>query len=46
VSSNRGSCRGVDFDAARKTLTIVIDFTAGSRLAHPAAAGAHPVHYT
>jgi transposase len=38
--------QGVDFDAAKKTLTIVIDFAAGSRFAHPAAAGLHPVHDT
>ena len=36
----------VDFDSAKKTLTIGIDFRAGSRFAHPAAAGAHPVHDT
>jgi transposase len=38
--------QGVDFDAAKKTLTIVIDFAAGSRFAHPQAAGLHPVHDT
>ncbi len=38
--------QGIDFDAAKKTLTIVIDFAAGSRFAHPAAAGLHPVHDT
>ena len=38
--------QGVDFDAAKKTLTIVIDFTAGSRFAHPGAPGLHPVHDT
>lgn len=38
--------QGVDFDAANKTLRIVIDFTAGSRFAHPQAAGLHPVHDT
>ncbi|MBD3801566.1 MAG: ISL3 family transposase [Campylobacterales bacterium] len=38
--------QGVDFDAAKKTLTIVIDFAAGSRFAHPASAGLHPVHDT
>lgn len=38
--------QGVDFDAAKKTLTIVIDFAAGSRFAHPGAAGLHPVHDT
>src|SRR5215469_1010985 len=38
--------RGVDFDAARKALTIGIDFVAGSRFAAPGVAGAHPVHDT
>jgi len=38
--------QGVDFDAAGKTLTIAIDFVAGSRFAHPEAAGLHPVHDT
>lgn len=38
--------QGVDFDATNKTLRIVIDFVAGSRFAHPAAAGLHPVHDT
>ncbi|MGN2392111.1 ISL3 family transposase [Pelomicrobium sp. G1] len=38
--------QGIDFDAAKKTLTIRIDFAAGSRFAHPAAAGLHPVHDT
>ncbi|MEW5889793.1 MAG: ISL3 family transposase [Pseudomonadota bacterium] len=38
--------QGVDFDAAKKTLTIRIDFAAGSRFAHPQAAGLHPVHDT
>lgn len=38
--------QGVDFDATRKTLTIVIDFAAGTRFAHPEAAGLHPVHDT
>ncbi len=38
--------RGVDFDAAQKSLTIDLDFTAGSRFAHPEAAGQHPVHDT
>ncbi|MCP3720798.1 ISL3 family transposase, partial [Paraburkholderia sp. CNPSo 3281] len=37
---------GVDFDAATKLLTIQIDFTAGSRFAHPEVAGVHPVHDT
>jgi len=38
--------RGVDFDAARKMLTIGIDFVAGSRFATPGVDGAHPVHDT
>jgi len=38
--------KGVDFDAARKTLTIVIDFVAGSRFEHPDVPGEHPVHDT
>ncbi len=38
--------RGVDFDAAQKSLTIDVDFTAGSRFAHPETAGQHPVHDT
>ena len=32
--------RGVDFDAARKILTIGIDFVAGSRFAAPGVEGA------
>jgi transposase len=38
--------RGVDFDAARKVLTIGIDFVAGSRFPAPEVEGAHPVHDT
>lgn len=38
--------RGVDFDAANKTLTIRIDFIAGSRFPAPGVAGRHPVHDT
>jgi len=38
--------RAVDFDAARKVLTIGIDFVAGSRFAVPDVAGLHPVHDT
>ena len=38
--------RGVDFDAARKVLTIGIDFVAGSRFPAPDVDGAHPVHDT
>jgi transposase len=38
--------RGVDFDPARKVLTIGIDFVAGSRFAAPGVEGAHRVHDT
>jgi transposase len=38
--------QGVEFDADRKTLSIHIDFIAGSRFAHPGADGLHPVHDT
>ncbi len=38
--------KGVDFDAARKTLTIGVDFIAGSRFAVPGVEGAHPAHDT
>jgi len=38
--------RGVAFDAARKVLTIGIDFVAGSRFAAPGVTGVHPVHDT
>ncbi|MEW6248993.1 MAG: ISL3 family transposase, partial [Pseudomonadota bacterium] len=38
--------RGVDFDAAKKTLTIGVDFIAGSRFAVPGIAGEHPAHDT
>lgn len=38
--------QGVDFDAAKKTLTIGIDFVAGSRFAVPGVEGLHPVHDT
>lgn len=37
---------GVNFDAVARTLTIDIDFVAGSRFACPGAEGAHPVHDT
>jgi transposase len=37
---------GVNFDAAKKTLTIGVDFVAGTRFAAPVVAGAHPVHDT
>lgn len=36
--------RGVDFDTAKKTLTIGVDFVAGSRFAVPGIDGAHPAH--
>jgi transposase len=36
--------RGVDFDAARKVLTIGIDFVTGSRFLASGVEGAHPVH--
>ena len=35
---------GVDFDAAKKTLTISVDFVAGTRFPVPDVAGVHPVH--
>jgi transposase len=38
--------RGVDFDAARKVLTIGIDFVAGNRLAVPGVEGLHRIHDT
>jgi transposase len=38
--------RDVDFDATRKTLTIRIDFAAGTRFAAAGVAGVHPVHDT
>ena len=34
--------QGVDFDMAKKTLTIGVDFIAGSRFAVPGVEGAHP----
>jgi len=37
---------GVDFDAAKKTLTINVDFVAGTRFPVPDVAGVHPVHDT
>mgnify|MGYP001562733011 CR=1 FL=1 len=37
---------GVDLDAAARTLTIRIDFVAGSRFAVPGVDGVHPVHDT
>lgn len=38
--------QGVDFDADKKTLTIGIDFIAGSRFAVPGVEGEHPAHDT
>jgi transposase len=38
--------RGVDFDAEKKTLTIGVDFIAGSRFAVPGVEGNHPAHDT
>ena len=38
--------RVVDFDPARKVLTIGIDFVAGSRFAAPGVEGVHPAHDT
>jgi len=34
------------FDESAKTLTIAVDFAAGSRFSHPEVAGVHPVHDT
>jgi len=38
--------REARFDAAARTLTIRVDFRAGSRFSHPQVAGEHPVHDT
>ena len=35
---------GVDFDAAKKTLTISVDFVAGTRFPAAGVARVHPVH--
>lgn len=40
------SVKGVDFDAARKVLTISIDFVVGTRFPAAGVAGVHPVHDT
>lgn len=40
------SVKEVRFDAAARQLTIAVDFAAGSRFAHPAHLGEHPVHDT
>lgn len=37
---------GVDFDVAKKTLAIAVDFVAGSRFAVPGVEGQHPAHDT
>lgn len=37
---------GVEFDVAKKTLAIAIDFIAGSRFALPGIEGTHPAHDT
>lgn len=37
---------GVEFDVAKKTLAIAVDFIAGSRFAVPGVEGAHPAHDT
>jgi len=37
---------GVDFDVAKKLLTLNVDFVAGSRFAVPEVEGMHPVHDT
>ena len=38
--------QSVDFDEAKRQLTISVDFVAGSRFAHADAPGEHPVHDT
>ena len=38
--------RGSRFDAEARTLTIGVDFRAGSRFSHPEVAGEHPAHDT
>jgi transposase len=38
--------RGIAFDATQKTLTISVDFVAGTRFAAPDVAGVHSVHDT
>ncbi len=37
---------GVEFDVAKKTLAIAVDFVAGSRFTVPGVEGAHPAHDT
>lgn len=38
--------RTTEFDSEARTLTIHVDFKAGSRFSHPEAVGEHPVHDT
>src|SRR5260370_28241633 len=38
--------QGVDFNAARRELTIAVDFVAGTRFPYPGVAGEHPAHDT
>src|SRR6201993_662108 len=38
--------QGVDFDAARRELTIAVDFVAGTRFSYPGVGGEHPVQDT
>lgn len=38
--------KGVDFDAEQRSLSVHIDFVAGSRFAYPGIDGAHPAHDT
>lgn len=38
--------QGVEFDAAKKVLTITVDFVAGTRFPAGGATGVHPVHDT
>jgi transposase len=40
------SVKEARLDGAARTLTIAVDFAAGSRFSHPEVAGAHPVHDT
>ncbi len=40
------SVKSVDFDAAAKRLTVLIDFAPGTRFGVPGQAGLHPVHDT
>ena len=37
---------GIEFDVAKKTLSIAVDFIAGSRFAVPGVEGSHPAHDT